>query len=55
MEIKDSIYTYRVINKLKQYDIADKLGISQSLYSLIETGKKKPNNQILHKINKLIK
>jgi transcriptional regulator with XRE-family HTH domain len=54
MEVKDKIYTYRVLNRLKQQDIADQLGVSQAYYSLVEAGKRIPSDDLLHKINNII-
>jgi transcriptional regulator with XRE-family HTH domain len=55
MNYKDKLYKYRVVNKLKQHDLAIKLGISQPLYSLIETGRKQPSDYLILKINEIIK
>lgn len=54
MKLQDRVYTYRVMNRLKQHDMAEKLGVSQSYYSLIESGKRIPNNELVSKLNKLI-
>ncbi|MGX1902020.1 helix-turn-helix transcriptional regulator [Thermolongibacillus altinsuensis] len=43
----------RILNDMTQVEISKKLGISQSLYSLIENGKRKPSKEIAEKIERL--
>lgn len=43
----------RILSGLTQVQMARKLDISQSLYSLIENGKRKPSKEIAEKIEKM--
>jgi putative transcriptional regulator len=43
----------RVLNEMTQIQMAKKLGISQALYSLIESGKHKPSKKVMREIEKL--
>ena len=45
-----SLVYLRKRNNVTQTELAEKLGISRSLLALIETGRRKPNPQLLHKI-----
>lgn len=41
----------RVFNNLTQSELAEKLGISQTLWSLIETQEREPSDNVKQKIN----
>jgi len=43
----------RILNGFTQMEMAKKLGISQSLYSLIENGKRKPSKKVVKKIEEI--
>ena len=45
-----SLVYLRKCNNVTQTELAEKLGISRSLLALIETGRRKPNPKLLHKI-----
>ena len=49
----DRIYSIRNTRKMKQIDACTQLGISQSLYSKIETGKIDATISTIHKISKI--
>ena len=46
---------HRLNHNLTQSEMAKKLGTSQSYYSQLETGRKKPGFQMVNKIAKVLK
>jgi transcriptional regulator with XRE-family HTH domain len=47
--LNEALRLLRVFNDLKSYELADKLGISNSYLSEIEKGKKEPTLEIINK------
>lgn len=46
---------FRVRANMRQKQAAQLLGVSQQMISNLETGRRKPSDQLLHKIAKLYK
>lgn len=51
-DISMELFNYRIENKLKQSELAEKLGISQGMVSKLESGEYNPTIQQLWKISK---
>ncbi|MEJ1928674.1 helix-turn-helix transcriptional regulator [Nostoc sp. NIES-2111] len=54
LPIAESLYRYRQQNRLSQMEMASKLGITQSYYSLLERGARKPNLDLGKAIRRLL-
>lgn len=51
MEFKDRLLEFRKSLKIKtKQDMAEKLGITRSLYSMLENGTRKPSQNVLDKL-----
>ena len=48
--IEQNLKVLRVLHDLRQADVAEKLGISQQMYSFIETGQRQPSVQVAKRI-----
>jgi transcriptional regulator with XRE-family HTH domain len=49
----EELYRFRVLNRLSQFEMAKRLGISQSLLSLVENEKLPISDELLKKYQKL--
>lgn len=55
MELKrEELIIARRKNLLSQYEIAQKLGISQATYSLIENGYRQPSTHVASELHRLV-
>ncbi|MCA1027319.1 helix-turn-helix transcriptional regulator [Cytobacillus kochii] len=52
---RESLRRYRVMRGLTQKDLAEKIGIAQSYYSVIESGKKKLTSKMKERVKEAIK
>ncbi|MDK2920153.1 MAG: putative transcriptional regulator [Candidatus Petromonas sp.] len=53
--VRNKLVNIRSQNNMTQQDIADKLGISRSFYTMIENGKRNPSLELAFKISNLLK
>lgn len=52
--VGDRLKTYRLLNNLRQEDLADMLGVTSQMVSKYETGKNLPNVELFCKLPSLI-
>jgi putative transcriptional regulator len=43
----------RILLDMTQKDVAEKIGVTQAMYSMIENGKRKPSKNVAKKIEEL--
>lgn len=52
-EFKDRLEEYRVEKKLNKSQMAEKLGVGRSFYSMLSTGDRSPSEEILNKLHSI--